>query len=269
MLTFKRYPLESVLVQKIELHKKHTIYGVFLENDKSDPVLYVLEDKSSELCEKTIIICQEMFEVDYDIEEINFIGGYTINRGFHKFWVFEVLSDKTIDVPKKEIKIEKFDFPPEIDSIPSVAKWARIPKPDLDKIYTKEELKAMHPERQLKYLLINKYELKGRIRNKLPLEKKIEYILRKQEGENFDPESLIDNSPIFIPKENIESILNITLDDSTPTTPMDDTSISVEVAEIEIPINHTEKEPEKIEIEIEYKIIDSSLIFKVSDDPQL
>lgn len=267
MLTFKRYPLESVLIQKIEVHKKHTIYGVFIENDKSDPVLYVLEDKSSELCEKTIIICQEMFEVDYNIEEIKFIGGYTINRGFHKFWVFEVLSDKTIDIPKKEIKIEKFDFPSEVDSIPIIAKWARIPKPDLDKIYTKEELKSMHPERQLKYLLINKYELKGRIRNKLSIEKKIEYILRKQEGENFDPESLIDDSPIFIPKENVESILNITLDESTSTASINDISTPYEASEIEIPIHYTEKEPEKIKIE--YKVIDSTLIFKVSNDPQL
>ena len=267
MLTFKRYPLESVLIQTIEVHKKHTIYGVFLENDKSDPVLYVLEDKSSELCEKTIIICQEMFEVDYDIEEIKFIGGFAVNRGFHKFWVFEVLSDKTIDIPKKEIKIERFEPPIDIDSIPSVAKWARIPKPDLDKIYTKEELKSMHPDRQLKYLLINKYELKGRIRNKLSNEKKIEYILRKQEGENFDPESLIDDSPIFIPKENVESILNITLDDSSTNAPIIGSSITDEVSEIEIPISQTQTKPEKIEIE--YKIIDNTLIFKVSDDPQL
>ena len=267
MLTFKRYPLESVLVQTIKVHKKHTIYDVFLENDKSDPVLYVLEDMSSELCEKSIIICQEMFEVDYDIEEVKFIGGFSVNRGFHKFWVFEVLSDKNIDIPKKEIKIQKFESAIEIDSIPSVAKWERIPKPDLDKIYTKEELKSMHSERQLKYLLINKYELKGRIRNKLSVEKKIEYILRKQEGEIFDPESLIDDSPIFISKENVESILNITLDDSSTITFIIDSSISNEVSEIEIPISQTQTKIEKIEIE--YEIIDSTLIFKVSDDPQL
>lgn len=267
MLIPRRHQLKSVLFQKIEVHKIHKVYGLFLENEASDPELYVLEDLSSEKCEKTIIICQEMFDLDYELDELEFIGGFTINKNTHKFWVFEVLSDKVQSTPEQEVKIERPEPINIPEGIPSIAKWARIPKPDLDKIYTKEELKSMHPERQLKYILSDKYELKGRVRNKLSTDKKIEYILRKQNGEDLDPISLIDESPIFIPKKNIESILNITLDE-TPTTPMvKEVPTPIEINGTEITITQPEQRIEQIPIK--NKPIESTLIFKVSDDPQI
>lgn len=267
MLTPRRHQLKSVLFQKIEVHKIHKVFGLFLENEASDPELYVLEDLSSEKCEKTIVICQEMFDLDYKLDELEFIGGYTINRNTHKFWVFEVISDKVQSIPEQEIKIERPEFLDIPEGIPVVAKWARIPKPDLDKIYTKEELKSMHPDRQLTYILTNKYELKGRVRNKLSTDKKIEYILRKQNGEDLDPISLIDDSPIFIPKKNVESILNITLDETPVNPSIKEVPPPVEPSGTEITITQPQLKTEIIPIK--NKPIDSTLIFRVSDDPQV
>ena len=56
----------------------------------------------------------------------------------------------------------------------------------------------MHPERQLKYILNKKYNLKGRIINKLSVENQINYIISIQGGNDCSPEQLLQNQNLNI-----------------------------------------------------------------------
>ena len=56
----------------------------------------------------------------------------------------------------------------------------------------------MHPERQLKYILNKKYNLKGKVINKLSVENQINYIISIQDGNNCPPEQLLQNQNLNI-----------------------------------------------------------------------
>lgn len=273
MITLKKYPLKSKTIQSFELHESHIVFEVRVENDVSDPELYILEDTTTELVETHILICQELFEINYKLKQLKYIGNYLVNR-IHKFWIFEVLSGDIKSIVTDEIKIEKYKNSQIEEEKPTIAKWARIPKPDLDKVYTIEELKDMHPERQLKYILVNKYEVKGRIRNKLSIDKKIEYILRKQNGEDLEPESLLNEPPILLPRENVETIIKRNLDDISKDYRSDEPSINSEIpqkeelSEIAIDIVENKIKSSMIPVDKPY-IVQGRIIFRVKQDPQV
>lgn len=268
MITLKKYPLKSKTIQSLELHKSHRIFEVRVENDKSDPELYILEDTTTQVAETHIIICQELFEINYKLEELNYIGNYLVNR-IHKFLIFELISDNIENIKTDDIKRENYKNPEIEEEKPKMAKWARIPKPDLDKVYTIEELKDMHPERQLKYILVNKYEVKGRIRNKLSIDKKIEYILRKQNGENLEAESLLNEHTIIIPRENVEDILK-TIENDRKDEISTNTELPqrIKLPDITIDIVENETNTSIIPVDISYTP-QGQIIFAVKEDPQI
>lgn len=281
MFKITKYPLKSKQVQTINIREDYQILDVHLENDKSDPELYILENLDSDKVYKNILICQELFDIEYSIDELTYIGKFSINKGLHKFFVFEVHSNIIKTLHNQHIKIE--DLPKielDMEDNTTIQKWARIPKPDLDKIYSKEELSLMHPERQLKYLLINKYELKGRIRNKLSIEGKIDFILRKQNGEEFDPYDLIDErEEMVIPKENVERIIPI---DSPEKTYKEPISIEYESSKLKEEITFENSIQNKPKEETRKKTLSNSidsatfskdskvvvLVYQAANDPQ-
>ncbi len=215
MLTVNKYLLDSKQVQTIETHEISRFLDIRIENERSKPELYILEDTSSNKTQRRILVCQEGFEINYNIDSLIKIGMYSIRDGLHKFWVFEIEdSAKPITSSMRSLNLsagigiqgsqgsqgtalyastmnhgmynhnsgEFGDHP--------IAKYARVPKPDFTKTYTFEELKAMDSIRQLKPLTQH-YGLKGRTKNRISKENQIKFILSCQEGNPLDANKLV------------------------------------------------------------------------------
>lgn len=193
-INIKKHIIGTKDIETIQTREKCKILGIRIENDRSLPEIHLLEDESTKEVQKHFLIAQENFRILYDFDELEVIGYYTIRNNLHVFWVFEIKSDyiKRISEPIRIIEDVEININrPIIQDV--IKKWTRLPKPNLDKNYTKDELESMHPERQLKYILNKKYNLKGRVANKLSLENQIQYILSIQNGEDCSAEELLNS----------------------------------------------------------------------------
>jgi hypothetical protein len=213
MLIISKYLLGTKSIESFTTRESHKILNVRLENEVSDPEIYVLEDTSTPEITKHLLIIEDNLQLDNKIDNLNYINSFELRKGLHKFFVFELLNGynfKKEDISTRtEFKQSKSTINFTETNLDIYKKYARVPKPDLDKIYSKEELVELHPIKQLKYLLINKYNIKNRICNKLSVDKQLEFILISQEGNKVDPLSLI---KIDKPKLNIITIKNSNCD---------------------------------------------------------
>jgi hypothetical protein len=208
-MEIKKHIIGTKDIETIQTRENSKILGVRIENDRSLPEIFLLEDENSNEIQKNFLIAQEGFRILYDFDELEFIGSYSIRNNLHIFWVFEIKSEyiKRIGTPIKLIEdIEISITQPIIQT--TIKKWTRLPKPDLNKSFTKDELEEMHPERQLKYILIKKYNLKGRLANKLSVENQIKYILSTQNGDDCDVIELIETQNFSKKTEKFSKILN-------------------------------------------------------------
>jgi hypothetical protein len=202
MLVISKYLLGTKSVETVITRKEHKILYVRLENEYSDPEVYILENIDTEEVVKQFLIVEENIQLNYPIDNLDFINVYELRKGLHKFFVFELKNINEFNI--NHISIREFsntkpqynNVNVDTNEIDIYKKYARVPKPDLDKIYTEGELLSMHPMKQLRYLLINKYNIKNRICNKLSIEKQVEYILLSQEGKVHNPLSLISNNNV-------------------------------------------------------------------------
>lgn len=198
MLIISKYLLGTKSIETIKTREEHKILNIRLENEVSDPEIYILENTDTNEITKNILIVEDNVQLNYHIEDLKFINLFEFRKGLHKFFVFELLNNDVInldDISRREgysSPIFNNGLEEEIDLY---KKYARVPKPDLDKVYSKEELEKMHPLKQLRFLLIQKYNMKNRICSKLSIEHQIEYILLSQEGKDTNPLSLVYEKP--------------------------------------------------------------------------
>lgn len=200
MLIISKYLLGTRLIESITTRQNHKILNVRVENDYSDPEIYILEESETPEIVKNLLVIEENIQLNYKFSDLSYINSFEFRKGLHKFFVFELISEENLSINhiserKDYVKVQSNldNFETEIDIY---KKYARVPKPDLDKDYTKDELLQMHPTKQLKYLLLNKYNLKNKVCNKLSIEKQIEFILISQEGKKINPLSLINPQEI-------------------------------------------------------------------------
>lgn len=202
MLVISKYLLGTKSVETVITRKEHKILYVRLENEYSDPEVYILENIDTEEIVKRFLIVEDNIQLNYPMDDLEFINVYEFRKGLHKFFVFELKNNDEFnlnDISCREIsnlKPHYNNINTAINEIDMYKKYARVPKPDLDKIYSEDELLSMHPMKQLRYILINKYNIKNRICNKLSLDKQIEYILLSQEGKVHNPLDLITNNKV-------------------------------------------------------------------------
>jgi hypothetical protein len=201
MLIISNYLLGTKSIETISTREVHEILYVRIENELSDPEIYILEDINTPQITKQLLIVQENVQLDLSINELKFINAFEFRKGLHKFFVFDlpnkkVINKNIISQNNNYVKAESSvnTIQPEIDVF---KKFVRVPKPDLDKIYTKDELLKMHPLKQLRYILINKYNLKNRICNKLSIDNQIDFILVSQEGQVVNPLSYLNTYKDF------------------------------------------------------------------------
>lgn len=196
----KRHLIGTKQIETIQTREVSKVLMVKLENDRSLVELFVAEDDTTPEIQKNFLIVQENYRILYSYDELEYVGSFSIRNGLYTFWVFEIKSDyiKNIGTPVKKIEDVEINIVQPIIK-ESIKKWKRLPKPDLNKTFTEEELKDMHPERQLKYILIKKYNLKGRIINKLSIDNQIRYIIQVQNGDDCSPEQLLHTQKV---KEN-------------------------------------------------------------------
>ncbi len=200
MLIISKYLLGTRSIESISTREKHKILNVRVENDYSDPEIYILEESETPEIVKNLLIIEENIQLNYKFSELNYINTFEFRKGLHKFFVFEIINNENININhiskrKDFIKVKSNldNFETEIDVY---KKYARVPKPDLDKDYSKDELLKMHPTKQLKHLLLNKYNLKNKVCKKLSIENQIDFILNSQEGKKIDPLSLVNPKEI-------------------------------------------------------------------------
>lgn len=196
MLTISKYLIEeSKQVQTIQTRSNSKFLHIRLENEKSKPEIYILEDTTSDIINKTIILCQEAFDIPYKMEDITFVGFYQIRNGLHKFWLFEVLPDDAkIAYKPVVINTTNNNTSTNLEDKP-LQKYARVPKPDLNKIYTEQELMAMDSVRQLK-LLTQHYGVRGKMNTIMSKTEQIKYILARQSGKTISPYDIIEKNMI-------------------------------------------------------------------------
>ncbi len=208
MLIISKYLLGTRSIECISTREKHKILSVRVENDYSDPEIYILEESETPEVVKNLLIIEENIQLNYKFSDLNYINFFEFRKGLHKFFVFEIINNENIsinhistrkDFVKVESNLDNFE-----NDIDVYKKYARVPKPDLDKHYTKDELLKMHPTKQLKHLLLNKYNLKNKVCKKLSIENQIDFILNSQDGKKIDPISLI--NPTEIQLFDIEDI---------------------------------------------------------------
>ena len=214
MLIISKYLLGTKSIETIKTREEHKILNIRLENEVSDPEIYILENTDTKEITKSILIVEDNVQLNYHIEDLKFINVFEFRKGLHKFFVFELLNNDIInldDISTREGYVTPMFNNGIEEEIDLYKKYARVPKPDLDKVYTKEELENMHPMKQLRYLLIQKYNVKNRICNKLSLDHQIEYILLSQEGKKTDPLSLINKNPksLVLNDSNVEHDISI------------------------------------------------------------
>ena len=204
MLIISKYLLGTKSVESIVTREEHKILYVRIENEVSDPEIYILENVNSKEIIKEILIVEDNVQLNYNLNSLHFINVFEFRKGFHKFFVFEFSNEIDLNVnnitTRKDYEISNYNNP--TDEIDFQKKYARIPKPDLDKIYTEDELLKMHPIKQLRYILIHKYYIKNRICNKISLDKQIELILSYQEENIIDPFSFINKTTNYLPESS-------------------------------------------------------------------
>ncbi len=197
MLSITKYLLGCRDIETIMTREDSKILYVRLENDKSDPELYILENLDSEPISKSFLIIEDNNSFDFNTFDLNFIGEYEFRNGVHKFFLFELLNfessnitsftyfttNTAIDKNVNYIHQEEYDIN---------KKYARLPKPDFKRVYTKEELEDMHPQKQLRFLLLNKYNVPRNLINKISVNNQIEYILKEQDGFDTNLDDFID-----------------------------------------------------------------------------
>lgn len=213
MLIISKYLLSTKSVVSIITREEHRILYARLENELSDPEIYVLENINTKEITKNILIIEDNVQLNYNMDSLNFINTFEFRKGLHKFFVFEFNSK--IDINLKDINTRhdydtsqcNTNFDEEIDIY---KKYARLPKPDLDKIYTEYELLNLHPTKQLRYILINKYNIKNSICNKISVEDQIKFIISSQKGNYIDPLSYIISTqlPSSISYSNSELVVD-------------------------------------------------------------
>lgn len=214
MLIISKYLLGTKSIETIKTREEHKILYIRLENEVSDPEIYILENIDTDEITKNILIVEDNVQLNYHIDDLKFINVFEFRKGLHKFFVFELLNNDIVslnDISRREgyiAPMHKNDFEEDIDIY---KKYARVPKPDLDKIYTRDELLKMHPMKQLRYLLIQKYNVKNRICNKLSIDHQIEYILLSQEGNNTNPLSFVYEKPKTLVFDENDIEHNITI----------------------------------------------------------
>jgi hypothetical protein len=217
-MEIKRHLIGTKEIETIQTRETSKVIRVKIENDKSLAELYVAEDENTLEVQKNFLIIQENFRVFYDFNELEYVGSFDIRNGLHTFWVFEIKSEyvKNINAPVKKFENIEINITQPIIK-QTVQKWKRLPKPDLNKNFTEYELQDMHPERQLKYILNKKYNLKGRVINKLTIENQINYILTIQNGDFCDPQDLIKSQTINtnIIDDTISEIKEIIVEETT------------------------------------------------------
>lgn len=222
MLIISKYLLGTKSIETIKTREEHKILYIRLENEVSDPEIYILENTDTDEITKNILIVEDNVQLNYHIEDLKFINVFEFRKGLHKFFVFELLNNDIVslnDISRREgyiAPIHNNGFEEDIDIY---KKYARVPKPDLDKIYTKDELLKMHPMKQLRYLLIQKYNVKNRICNKLSIDHQIEYILLSQEGKNTNPLSFVYEKPKTLVFDENDIEHNITILTHSPHDP--------------------------------------------------
>lgn len=221
MLSITKYLLDVKQVQTIETRSISKVLTVRIENERSKPEIYILEDLESPVMTKSFLVCQEAFQLDHYIGDLSFIGMYDIREGLHKFWVFEILDTHLLRAPSNTLSFRsgvqgsqgsqgsytntaiyspnlRNTANPSTLMLPShqvpeekpIPKYARVPKPDKNVVYSLEQLKAMDSQRQLKPLTVL-YGLKGRTKNQLSKENQIKFILSCQEGTPLDADVLV------------------------------------------------------------------------------
>jgi len=196
MLIISNYLLGTKSIETISTREVHEILYVRIENELSDPEIFILEDINTPEITKQLLIVQENVQIDLRISDLKFVNAFEFRKGLHKFFVFDlptkrlynknIISNNT-NYKKAESSVNNIDT--EIDIY---KKYVRVPKPDLDKIYTKDELLKMHPLKQLRYILIKKYNIKNKICNKLSVDNQIDFILTSQDGHTINPLSYIE-----------------------------------------------------------------------------
>lgn len=212
-MVIKRHIIGTKEIETIQTREISKVLSVNLENDRSLVELFVAEDDTSPEMQKNFLIIQEKYRILYGYDELEYVGTFTVRNGLYTFYIFEIKSNyiKSISTPIKKIENVEINIVEPIIK-ETIKKWKRLPKPDLNKNFTEEELKDMHPERQLKYILNKKYNLKGRVINKLSIENQINYIISIQDGINCNPEQLLQSQ-----QSNIGVIEEKTIEDHSTT----------------------------------------------------
>lgn len=197
MLSITKYLLGCRDIETIETREDSKILYVRLENDKSDPELYILENLESNLISKSFLIIEDNNSFDLNLDDLHFIGEYEFRNGVHKFFLFELRDFDSANITSfsyfttQTMNLERLNsYNEEIYDVNR--KFARLPKPDFKRVYTKEELENMHPKKQLRFLLLNKYNVPRNLINKISTNNQIEYILKEQNGFTSNPEDFID-----------------------------------------------------------------------------
>ena len=198
-MVIKRHIIGTKEIETIQTREISKVLYVKLENDRSLVELFVAEDDTTPEFQKNFLIIQEKYRILYSYDELEYVGTFSVRNGLFTFYIFEIKSDyiKNINSPIKKIEDVEINIVQPIIK-ETIKKWKRLPKPDLNKTFTEEELKDMHPERQLKYILNKKYNLKGKVINKLSVENQINYIISIQDGNNCPPEQLLQNQNLNI-----------------------------------------------------------------------
>jgi hypothetical protein len=198
MVSISKYLLGCRDIETITTREDSNILFVRLENDKSNPELYILENLESNPINKSFIIIEENVSVPFHNKDLRFIGEFEFRNGVHKFFVFEIMNFTNDEATsfifdKKDIvsfgNIKNIPINKDIDIN---QKYIRLPKPDFKRLFTREELLDMHPEKQVGFLLLNKYNIPRKLLKKVSINNKIDFILQAQEGYNPDINSFID-----------------------------------------------------------------------------
>lgn len=197
MLSITKYLLGCRDIETIMTYEDSQILHVRLENDKSDPELYILENLDSSPISKSFLIIEDNNSFDYSTQDLKFVGEYEFRNGVHKFFLFELLNFES-----KNITSFSFFTTNTLPKYTNVSytnneidvnkKYARLPKPDFKRIYTKEELQEMHPKKQLQFLLLNKFNVPKKLAKKISINNQIEYILKEQDGIETNVSDFVD-----------------------------------------------------------------------------
>jgi hypothetical protein len=74
MLIISKYLLGTKSIESFTTRESHKILNVRLENEVSDPEIYVLEDTSTPEITKHLLIIEDNLQLDNKIDNLNYIN---------------------------------------------------------------------------------------------------------------------------------------------------------------------------------------------------